>query len=407
MRIKILLITLLIGLCQIFGNLCSNQVFAKKAKIYTPESNYKYHQKILRQEEIEKYKRSLLPESGLMTREEYEEKSKEISSSQRAVPEYKLPKDIKMKYVPQPIYKLARYNNPPGTPELKIDKSFKFDRHFICPGVTSPNKNIVVYPIVYYYAANQCTACDLFVILLDMSLPEVSRIQRANIIKQFPDPILSTQKDIKEKFTFRTITPIDFSTDGTKFIAKEKIGNINDGIWQTNLWVYDFTKRTSRQIPEIRDAIRFYWKNQENLVLDEKRWDIYPLGFDANNPDRIVVSAYGYTGKIPKFLGVWSIDYNGERTQLISLFDANPQISLNGYKLIKEGVVEPVVIKKEEKRLDKIAKHKRKAEKKAVKKEKKQKKHALKKKLKEMKKEEKKVLKEFHKEQHFYSKPQN
>lgn len=383
MRRKIALV-FIICLCQI---VFSNLAFAKKTKIYTPESEYKHQQNILKLQEKEKYQRSLLPQSGFMTREEYEELSKDIPTSERVVPEYQLPKDIKMKYVPQPTYKLTHYNDPPGSPELRIDRKLKFDRQFVCPGITSPKKDFLVYPVVYYYASNDCTAGDLFIIPFDMSLPEVSRVQRANILKRISEPILSTEKSLREKFIFRTMTPIDFSSDGTKLLAKEKTGNVNDGIWQTDLWVYDFNTKAARKLPEIRDAIRYYWANTENLVLDEKRWDIYPLGFDANDPERVVVSAYGYTGKIPKFLGNWSIDCQGERTLLLSLFDASVPISINGYKIVQFGIVNFTDVYNDEKRQDKIIKQKLKDAKKDKKKEAKQKKEALNKRINEITKE--------------------
>ena len=173
---------------------------------------------------------------------------------------------------------------------------------------------------------------------------------------------------------------------------------MNDGIWKTNLWVYDFTTNQARQLPEIREEIKFYWLNQENLVLDEKRWDIYPLGFDADNPDRVVVSAYGYTGKTPKFLGNWSIDCQGQRTELVSLFKQSAKISKNGFKLTQDGVENPAIVHNDEKKQDKIIKKKRKADKKALKKDKKAKKQVLKKKLNEMKKEEKMTINQ-HKKQ--------
>lgn len=381
----------------------SNFSFAQKAKVYSPEDDYKNQQKILKQQAIENYERSLLPESGAMTVEEYENLSKDIKNSDRVIPEYKMPKDIKMKYVPQPTYKLTHYNDPPGSPELHIERSFKFDRQANEGAITSPNKDMLVYPVVYYYANNQCVASDLFVIPLDKTLPDVDRIERANIIKRIPEPILSTDKNVGTKFIFRSMTPIDFSSNGSKLIAKEKIGNINDGIWQTNLWVYDFYTGTARQLPEIREAIKFYWMNQNGLVLDEKRWDINPLGFDATDPQRIVVSAYGYTGKVPKFLGNWSIDCQGERTQLVSLFEPEVKISMNGFKIVQSGVVDPADVYNDEKKQDKIAKQKRKDTDKAKKLDAKQKKEALNKKLKEMKKNESQVINQYNKQQNVSS----
>ena len=378
---------------------CALPVFAQKMKVSTPKSQYKHKENVLKQLEKEKYERSLLPESGFMTSEDYEEKSKDIPNSAKVIPEYKLPKDIKMKYVPQPTYKLVLYNNPPGTPELHIQRRFKFDRQTNGTGITSPNMDIMVYPVVYYYASNDCTAGDLFVIPLEQSLSYLDRVKKANIVKRDPTPILSTDKDIVEKYIFRSLTPVDFSVDGSKLVAKEKIGNVNDGIWQTNLWVYDFNTKQARKLSEIQDAIKFYWKNSENLVLDEKRWDITPLGFDSDNPERIIVSAYGYTGTTPKFLGNWSIDVNGEQSQLVSLFDAKANVSMNGLKMAQEGLVEPAILLSEEKKQDKATKKARKIEKKDLNKAAKTKKKALKTKSKTMQKEENKTVREYNRHQ--------
>lgn len=389
MQKKILLIILLIGFCQFISIDSANSFNLPftKPKPGTPESEALYKKNILKEEAVERYERSLLPESGYMTEEEYQKQSKYIPNADKVIPEYKLPKDIKMKYVPQPVYKIARYNDPPGAVELRISRSLKYDRKFICPGITSPNKDMVVYPSVNYYVNNDCTSCDLFVVPLDKDLSDIERIQRANIIKRNPVPILSTDKDTLEKSTFRTLTPIDFSVDGSKLAVKEKIGNVNDGIWQTNLLVYDFNTKKAKRLDEVREAIKFYWMNNEKLMLDDKRWDIFPLGFDAKNPNRIVVSAIAYTGKTPVFLGNWSIDCNGERSLLLSLLNSRANISMNGFKIVKAGVLTPATVASEEKRLDKLTKQKRKAEAKNLKEDLKKKKQALKKELKEIDKQ--------------------
>lgn len=394
--IKKIQLILLIGL--IFASSCL-VASAKKVKVYTPESDYKYQQSILRKDEKEKYERSLFPKSGYMTKEEYEELSKDIPNSEISIPEYKMPKDINAEYVPQPTYKLVRYNNPPGSPDLKLERRFKFDRQVNGKAITSPNRDIMVYPVVYYYARSQSSAGDLFVIPLDKTLPDVDRILRANVIKRYPEPILSTEKEIRDDCIFRSMTPIDFSADGMKILAKEKIGSSNDGIWKTNLWVYDFTTRRAKHLFEIREAIKFYWKNIEGLNLDEKRWDIIPLGFDASDDNRIVVSAFGYTGKTPKFLGNWSIDCQGQRTMLLSLFEAGAKVSVNGFMVVQDGMVNPAKVYNDQKKSQKIAKKKRAVDKKEVKKEKKLKKRAYKNTIKQMKNEEKKVIKDYHSKQ--------
>lgn len=362
-----------------------NPALAKKSKVNTPEQQAKYQKSVLKADEIEKYERSLLPESGYMTVEEYEKASKEVLNADKEIPEYKVPKDMKMKYVPQYTYKLVRYNDPPGSPDLHIEDKVKFDKQVNGTAITSPNKDIMVYPVIYYYAKHQCTAGDLFVIPLDKSLSNVDRILRANVIKRDSEPILSTEKNIDEANTFRTMTPIDFSPDGSKLVAKEKIGNSNDGIWQTNLWVYDFQTKQARNLVEVRDAVRYFWKNAQGTYLDDKRWDIYPLGFESGNPERLVVTAYGYTGKIPKFLGTWSIDCKGERALLISLTEPTAKIDMNGFKAVKSEIIDPQVILEEEKKQDKIIKKERKEAKKKLKEDKKKKKQALKQRLKEIK----------------------
>ena len=395
--------------CILFAVLFCLQVFsapsfAKKRTSNTPYQEYLYQQKVLRKIEKDKYQESLLPFSGFMSKEDYERKTQDVETSSLSVPEPKLPNDIKMKYVPQPTYKLARYNNPAGTVELKMDRSLRFNRQTNGLGITSPDKSIMVYPAIYYYASSRTTAGDLFVVPLDMSLPDVDRILRANVVRRNPVPILSTDKNIDVDYAFKTMTPIDFSPDGLRLIAKEKIGYTYDGIWHTNLWVYDFETKQSRNLVEVRDAIRFYWLETKGVRLDEKRWDIFPIGFDAEDPTRIIVTAYAYTGAVPKFLGAWSIDYKGERTLLVSLFESTADVSVNGFKLVKSGVVNPSEILADEKEQDKIIKEKRKQAKKVQQAKVKLGKVELNEKIKQMKQEELQTTK-LYKQQNSVSMP--
>ena len=133
-------------------------------------------------------------------------------------------------------------------------------------------------------------------------------------------------------------------------LVKEKIGSSEDGIWQTRVYVYDFKNKTSYDLVEIRDAVTYFWKEYMDVNLDDKRWDIYPLGFDAANPDRVVIQAYAYTGETPIYLGAWSIDWQGNQSRLIS-FKKNyiPKVSSNGYKLVKDGVEAYQTVEKQEK----------------------------------------------------------
>ena len=269
-----------------------------------------------------------------------------------------------MVYVPQKTFKLVKYNDPIGSPEITIPRKLNFDRQINAQGIVSGDKTMLVYPAIYYYALTDCTSCDLFLIKLNSSLSDTEKVMQANIIQREEKPLISTDKSIDEKFVFRTLTPIDFSSDNKKLAVKEKIGYRHDGIWKTDLWVYDFEKMQGKKLPQIRDAIINYWQMAENINFDDKRWDIYPMGFDSNDDNRIIVCAYAYTGDNPKFLGTWSIDINGENSKLESLNGSYIPVSTIGYRLTEDGIMDIKEVEKEAKQSKNMEKSKQKKEKK-------------------------------------------
>ena len=66
------------------------------------------------------------------------------------------------------------------------------------------------------------------------------------------------------------------------------------------------------------------------------------MGFDANDENRVIVCAYAYTGDVPKFLGTWSIDVDGENSRLEDLTGKDIPVSIVGYRLEEEADVIPV-----------------------------------------------------------------
>lgn len=326
---------------------------------------YKYQYKAQKKELKEEYEKADMPKSGYMLKEDYEKISKGIPRMDLTIEEHEPIRESNMKYVPQPTYKLVRYNNPPGCPELNIPRKMNFDRQINAQGIVSGDFTKIVYPTVYYYADSNCTACSVFVIPLDTKLSKLERVQKANVAKKIDKPIFETDKDISTEGAFRTITPVDFSEDNRYIIAKEKLGWVHEGIWKTNLWVHDFQSDRSWELPEVRAAIINYWHNVTGVDLAEQRWDIYPLGFDKNNQERILVCAYAYTGDIPAFLGTWAVNVNGERTELIDLEGTNYGVSTVGFKLKFDSYESRDYVEWESKRQEKI-------EKKQVKKAKKQ-----------------------------------
>ena len=327
--------------------------FVKRKDRVVAEEIYK--NEVNKLEEEEKYEKSRLPESGYMTVEEYEAKSRAKSQKEliEEIEGGEIPKDSNMVYVPQRTFKLVKYNDPIGSPELTLPRKLNFDRQINAQGIISGDRTMMVYPSVYYYAQSDCTSCDLFLIKLDPKLTDTDKAKYANIVQKVEEPLISTEKDINTKFIFRTLTPIDFSADNKRLVVKEKLGHRHDGIWKTDLWVYDFEKQEALKIPQIREAIINYWAQAGGVDFEENRWDIYPMGFDANNDDRIILCAYAYTGDVPKFLGTWSIDVNGENSRLENLEGSDIPVSVIGYRLAEDEVKEISEVEFEAKQAEK------------------------------------------------------
>lgn len=326
---------------------------------------YEYEQK--KAELKEEYEKTNMPKSGYMLREDYEKLSAGIPRLDLQIPDSEPIRDSNMKYIPQPTYKLVRYNNPPGTPELNLPRKMNFDRQINAQGIVSGDFSMIVYPTVYYYAEKNCTSCSVFVIPLDTTLSKQERVMKANVARKIDKPLFETDKDISTEGAFRTITPVDFSEDNRYIIAKEKLGWVHEGIWKTNLWIHDFKSDRSWELPEVRAAIINYWHNVTGVDMAEQRWDIYPLGFDKNNQERVLVCAYAYTGDLPAFLGTWAVDVTGEKCELVDLEGTNYQVSTVGFKLVHDSYVPRDWVEWESKRQEKLEKKYEKKAKKALK----------------------------------------
>ena len=313
----------------------------------------KYQYEVLKEDEKNRMESKILncTPSGYMTVDEYESLSeyKDKYNTEFSIPKFEKPSDFK--YIPQPLYRIVKYNEPPGTVELSLGKRLFIKRQINAQGIVSPDYSMLVYPAVYYYPDSASVATDLFVIPLSRENDtNLNKIMKANVANRIPAPILSTDKSIDNFAAFRTLTPVDFSVDGSKLLVKEKIGSSEDGIWQTQIHVYDFKNKTSYDLVEIRDAIVYFWKEYMDVNLEDKRWDVYPLGFDARNPNRVIVQAYAYTGETPVYLGAWSIDWRGNQSRLVS-FKKNyiPKVTTNGYKVVRDGVEAYQTVEKQEK----------------------------------------------------------
>ena len=255
------------------------------------------------------------------------DKAKDIPS-----PEFE--KDKKLVDLPNPEIYIRKYNNPPGSVDLNLNKLRK-NRYVNSIGVVSPEFDKMAYTTVFYYPSARNAGTELYLMNLDTSKTVLNRIKEAHV-NQGKKLLFRTGLDSLDLAVFKTLTIVDWSSDGKKLALKEKISYEPDGLWKTNLLVYDFEKNQMNNLNEVREAVKYYWRENENLFLKDYRWDIYPVGWDSLNPDRIIVFAYAATGEKPKYLGAWSVDYEGHRAMLMSLTSTAFEVSQNGSALKSE-----------------------------------------------------------------------
>ena len=161
-------------------------------------------------------------------------------------------------------------------------------------------------------------------------------LMQAHIKDRIKEPILSSGLYDMDFGVQRTLTVVDWSNDSKKILLKEKIAQEGDGLWQTNLWVYDLDTNSAKKLDEIRQAVEYYWNKDRIVDLHYYRFDLYPLGWDAQHKNRILLYVYGYnkqSGAAPKFLGTWSIDAEGKQSQLLSILKTGYIVEANGFCL--------------------------------------------------------------------------
>lgn len=161
-------------------------------------------------------------------------------------------------------------------------------------------------------------------------------LMQTHVKDKIKTPILTSGVEDMDYGVQRTLTVVDWSQDSGKILIKERIQKEGDGLWQTNMWIYDIETTKAKKLDEVRQAIEYYWKKDRMVDLYYYRFDIYPLGWDARHPDRVLLYAFGYSknsGTPPKFLGTWSVDYKGEKSQLISMQKSDYILQANGYCL--------------------------------------------------------------------------
>ena len=320
--------------------------FWKKKKL-TDRDKFKARGAIIRKEYKEKgkiitrseaFKLAQLENKQPITTEEYLVLSKDVPSHQKKVlkDENRQKTKIEEKIInlPIPQYEFEKYNEAFGKVEVDLVQ-LKIDKYVRSKPLISSDYSRLVYSKIYYYDTLDQSSSELFYIDLDTNLSPKESILKA-IEKDAISLYKSNMQNVITQLLF-TLTPIDFNYNNSKVLFKEKILHEKQGLWQTNLYVYDFNKNKVTKLTACREAIKYFWLKYKNLNLDDYRYDIYPIGWDNNDDSRIIVFAYLYSNdqSAPFFLGIWSIDSENKLTRLISLDPIEQNIKLNGYTLKK------------------------------------------------------------------------
>ena len=274
-----------------------------------------------------------------VTMEEYYKLSAENEAVKDETIEMEPPVDDKWEYFPETHYVLRKYNSPPGEQVLNL-AFLKLKRQIQSIAVLSGDHNNIAYTSIYYDPANRYVNSEAFYIPTKQGTTPTGKLKKANLKDRVKIPLAESGMDNNYVFSNYTLTILDWSKNSKQLAMTEKISYRDNRPWVTNLVVYDFNTQQTKRLWEVREAIEYYWKNKKGIILSDYQWDIKPIGWDELNPDRLIVTAYAYTKKIPKFLGTWAIDYKGERAHLLSLTETAFEISTNGY-ILKIKLSEP------------------------------------------------------------------
>lgn len=306
----------------------------KKAKRKKGKKAKKYKYK--RSKRIKKYrfKQVKKKDTAPLTFAQYLEMSKDKKREDMAIPPPSYPSDPKIVDIPEPGLMITKYNDPPGGKDIDITHLMT-DRFVISQAVLSPDKSKSVYTKVFSYPGTQQVASEIYYIKIPEKTSIVSALKDFHTLEEERIPIIRAGSDYLYNNEKRVLSMLDWSEDSTKIALKEKIGALTQGPWKTQIWTYDFETQKAYELTALREAIRYYWRTQQELDLIDYMWDIFPIGWDAVHKDRIIAYAYAFdkNKRSPKFLGTWSIDYKNERTELMSLSGTDFDISINGYSL--------------------------------------------------------------------------
>ena len=215
-------------------------------------------------------------------------------------------------------FEFLKYNDPQGSQELDFFGIYG-KRQVETEGVISPDFSKMIYSEVHFYPSECQITSEMFLLPLPPQKTTVLRVMEAKLSDKKPLKFYkSGMSDVEEEF-FRTMTMVDWSSDGSKILAKERISENLRGFLETRVWVYELETQKTYYLQNLKQEIEAYWEKQ-GLDLAQYKWDISPMGWNEGAKkepsNELIVYAYGYKpDKTKVFLGGWLANYkNGEIT---------------------------------------------------------------------------------------------
>ena len=100
------------------------------------------------------------------TMDEYYEEAQKRANEKLNIPEPDFEKDDKIIDLPPPKIEIKKYNYPPGSVEINLQK-LKKDCKVKSLGVASPDASLLTYSNVFYYPTSKTAGSELYLMQLD------------------------------------------------------------------------------------------------------------------------------------------------------------------------------------------------------------------------------------------------
>lgn len=234
--------------------------------------------------------------------------------------EFKARKDEAKKLNEEEAYEFQKYNEPQGSQELDFFGIYG-KRQMNSEGVVSPDFSKMIYSEIHFYPSVAQVSTELFMIPLPDAKTPVERVMASKTSDKKPLKFYRPGMNEVEPGFFRTMTMVDWSSDSSKILAKERIAENLRGFLETRVWVYDMETQKTYYIANLRGKIEKYWMD-EGIDLQKYKWDINPMGWYelfGRPSNQVVINAYGYKpDKTKVFLGAWLVDYTTGDAQFLN-----------------------------------------------------------------------------------------